>query len=331
MSAPRHIPLLLLLAPLLLTACTPDDGPVNGGTSAVTSSAVPSAALHPLRLTATSGDIAATRAADGLYTSATGFDGDETVRLFLHNSSAPTIIPSAYYAVGTPDDSHKSALTASWGDELYYPVEQTNSGSPVFTLYGVYPIWSTAEHTVSYDQRGNESYKRSDLMYASTPLTWTSAADKDNARNLQFNHQLCKLKLTVVKGAGVHEMNHVRMVGVKRRVAVSPAPTGIGLGTAETTLDAYGDEILLFVGEETTEGEQTYQYCCIFPPQTWTAAAFIAIDADGGTATFQTTKTFEAGREYSLTITLDNVESSFTATVDDWPEGEQLPEETFIF
>ena len=313
---------------MVLTGCNTIDDAADGNSG------------KAVVLTASNGDAVpmtgVMRAADGFYESTTGFDGGEQVQLYLYNSAYPSVIVSGTYNVGAPDVTYKkSGLTYTSGSELLYPLDAANSGTPAFTIYGIYPASSATSHTVEYDQTntpyGNAMYKASDLMYASGSLTWTSSDDKDNARNLVFHHQLCKLNLTVVKGTGVHELNQVRMVGVKRKVTVSPSFTAIGLGTAQTVSDAYGDEIQLFQGSEVSDSEETYQYCCIFPPQTWSDEAFIAIDADGGTATFLTTNTFVAGREYSLTITLGNVESNFTATIDNWPAGETLPEDTFIY
>lgn len=313
---------LLMLAALMLLSC-----------STIDDNATDANCRKPVVLTASGSDAVSTqigmRSADGLYESSTGFDGGEQVQLYLRNSAYPTAILSGTYDVDTPDEEHKSALTFFSGDELLYPVEQTNSGSPSVTLYGVYPAESTASHTVKYDQTntsfGAYMYKFSDLMYASTGLTWTSAADKDNARNLQFNHQLSKLKLTIVKAPGIGAVNKVRMVNTKRKVSVTPAYSGLTLGTPETaTDDEDGDYILLSEGEEASDAQQTYTYCCIFVPDTWTDAAFIEVEADGGTATFKTAKTFTGGKEYQLTLNLDPTALNMTATIDDWLEGDFL-------
>ena len=214
-------------------------------------------------LTASSGDTQSVygsmRSVDGLYESTTGFDGGEQVQLYLYNSGFPTNIVSGTYDVGTPGAVHKSVLTYSSGTELLYPLDAANSGTPAFTVYGVYPAASTTSHTVRYSQTntddGNANYKASDLMYASTALTWTSAADKDNARNLQFDHQLAKLKLTIVKAKEVGEVQAVRMVNTKRKVSVTPAYDGLTLGTPATaTDDEYGDYILLSEGEDASDG-----------------------------------------------------------------------------
>jgi len=289
-----------------------------------------------------SGVVSTMRAADGQYESTTGFDGTEQVQLYLYNSDYPTNILSGTYDVGTPDATYKkSVLTYASGTELLYPVEQTNSGTPAFTLYGVYPATSATSHTVKYNQTntadapeepeeyvtygGNSNYKASDLMYASGSLTWTSSDDKDNARNLQFNHKLAKLKLTIVKAAEIGTVNSVMMVNTKRKVSVTPAYNGLTLGTPTTaTADEDGDYILLSDGEESSDAQQTYTYCCIFVPATWTDANLIEVVADGGTATFKTTKTFVGGTEYQLTLNLDPTALNATATIDDWQEGDFL-------
>ena len=300
----------------------------------------PDSSRKAVLLTASSGDTPSVygsmRSVDGLYESTTGFDGGEQVQLYLYNSGFPTNIVSGTYDVGTPGAAHKSVLTYSSGTELLYPLDAANSGTPAFTVYGVYPAASTTSHTVRYSQTntddGNANYKDSDLMYASTALTWTSAADKDNARNLQFDHQLAKLKLTIVKAKEVGEVQAVRMVNTKRKVSVTLAYDGLTLGTPATaTDDEYGDYILLSEGEDASDAQQTYNYCCIFVPDTWTDASFIEVTADGGTATFKTTQTFTGGNEYQLTLSIDPTALSLTSTIENRSEGDALPEDSLIY
>ena len=313
---------------MVLTGCNTIDDAADGNSG------------KAVVLTASSGDTPSVygsmRSVDGLYESTTGFDGGEQVQLYLYNSVSPTNIVSGTYDVGTPDAAHKSVLTYSSGTELLYPLDAANSGTPAFTIYGIYPASSATSHTVEYNQTntpyGNAMYKASDLMYASGSLTWTSAADKDNARNLQFDHQLAKLKLTIVKAKEVGEVQAVRMVNTKRTVSVTPAYDGLTLGTPTTaTDDEYGDYILLSEGEEASSAQQTYTYCCIFVPDTWTDANFIEVQADGGTAIFKTTQTFTAGNEYQLTLSIDPTALSLTSTIENWSEGDALPEDSLIY
>lgn len=324
----KRTKIFFILAAMVLTGCNTIDDAADGNSG------------KAVVLTASSGDTPSfygvMRSVDGLYESTTGFDGGEQVQLYLYNSVSPTIIVSGTYDVGTPDAAHKSVLTYSSGTELLYPLDAANSGTPAFTIYGIYPASSATSHTVKYNQTntpyGNAMYKASDLMYASGSLTWTSSDDKDNARNLVFNHQLAKLKLTIVKAKEVGEVQAVRMVNTKRTVSVTPAYDGLTLGTPTTaTDDEYGDYILLSEGEEASSAQQTYTYCCIFVPDTWTDANFIEVQADGGTAIFKTTQTFTAGNEYQLTLSIDPTALSLTSTIENWPEGDALPEDTLIY
>lgn len=352
------VALLMIAVGLLLSCSTIDDD------AAQCSVNIPTA----IKMTATSGDATATvqgkRAADGLYTSSTGFEGGESVMLFLYNSAYPDVIVSGTYRVEEPDASHKSeltyeglteseeeddgddeeddvALTNPYGTELQYPVDPANDGTgeSKFTLFGVYPSGSVVEHIVSDNQTAAWGYTDSDLMYAKTDVTWTAsgATDKEHSvHNLQFNHQLAKLKLTVVKHESISQVLAVRMLNVKRKVSVHPTKDGIGLGEAEETDPEDEDyeqsvvnEILMAYSEEASDDEQTYTYCCVFPPQSWAEADFIAIDTDGGTAIFKLTKTFESGKEYSLTLDLTVKDLNLTATIANWKEGDDLGEHEF--
>ena len=149
------------------------------------------------------------RAADGLYTHATGFDGGEKVRIWMNYDASPDAkdtLKTAIYEVGAPT-SGKSELTYSSGGELHYP----GASSGEVTLYGVFPSISTEYHIVKYDQsnstEGNANYKESDLMYATQTASWTNLATKEALQpDLPFNHQLVKLKVVIVKLPAVKKL-----------------------------------------------------------------------------------------------------------------------------
>lgn len=290
---------------------------------------------QPITLTAsgedTGGSAQQMRSADGMYNATTGFDGGEQVVAFLDRGGTSY---GGYYDVGEPDASHKSELSYNSGYELAYPIDQANSGSPTVTLYGVYPATSvtqsngipatTGSHTVSYNQtnttEGNANYKASDLMYATTPVTWSSIADKETAVNLPFAHQLVKLKLTVIKAADIYEVTKVSVANVKRKVAITAIGTeGLTLGDVSSADDTNGDAILLSEGETGSNAQQTYTYCCLFPIQSWAGSDFITIQADEQTAVFQLSKNdWIAGREYALTLNLNAETLGATSTIVDW-------------
>ena len=278
----RKTVIIYISALLFLTGCQADkaDDPRQDG-------------LVPVTLTASQGSILSisggmTRAADGLYSATSGFSGGETVRVFMNSSSS-----SSDYTVGSPT-AGVSSLT---GGSLYYPP----SGS--ISLFAIYPAASASSHTVTYDQTSDANYKASDLMYATKAV---DQADKANAQNLEFAHQLVKLKLNIIKGAGITEVTEVKMKNVKRTVSVAPTTSSAGVGSATSTGDENGDEILIFSGSNTSSETQTY--VCVFPAQAWNNTDFITVTADSKTVTYQLDRSeWTAGAEYELTFHLNAV------------------------
>ena len=282
----------------------------------------------PLLLTVSGGTAPAMRAANGLYTAQTGFSGGEKVKVYM--KKAGSTAKSATYDVGTPYVSgtlKMSDLTLSSGEvALYYPTGASGSAS----LYGVYPSTSTATHTVSYDQRGDDAYMASDLMYARQTASWATLAGKYTLKpNLPFQHQLVKLVVRVVKLPDVWQMQEVKMLNVKRQVAVSAIDeSAMTLGAVASAADDNGDNLLM-AGEETasTEAEvKEYVYACVFPAQTWGSSDFsdfLTVKADGLTTTYRLKKTFTAGKEYYLTINLNGIGLGNTIDIEGWGDDSE--------
>lgn len=262
-----------------------------------------------------------TRAADGLYTGETGFSGGETVKVF---KMVGEDTESADYNVGAPSDG-RSDLTAA-GDELRYPASGTT------TLYAVYPSTSTESHVVKHDQRSDADYKASDLMYA--PAVNVTKEQRAQVQNLDFKHQLVKLKVVVNKTADVGQVKGVTLMNVKRKAAVTVASTGMTVGEATATVsgdDGYSDteatnNSILVSGQETAAPgvAETYEYACVFPAQAWAEADFIKIEADTKTTTYKLTKSFTAGNFYQLTVTLNGLALGSTVTIDNWTGNESI-------
>ena len=285
-----------LSAALLLTGCTSDLS--QGGGSGE----------QPLRLSAapTTG---LTRAADGLYTQSSGFDGGEQVEVYVNGSST-----HGTYRVNSTSKTGLDAVNAA--NTLYYPT----TGD--VNLYAVYPAASIASHTVKYDQTTEANYKASDLMYASKTVT---QADKSNNQELQFGHQLVKLKVQIVKAADVGSVTKVEMQNVKRKVTVAANTSSMSLtdltsASGETGTGADEDKILVFSGSNTQTSTQTY--AVVFPVQEWADQDFITVTADGQTATYKLTKNdFTFGHEYTLTLNINARALGNTVSIDTWNNG----------
>ena len=299
--------LLIGAALLMLAGCTVDElaGSKDG--------------QIPVRLSV-SQEATVTRAADGLYTNTTGFDGTESVEVFVNSSEK-----HATFTVGTPDGTHKSDLTGT----LYYPT--TGDAN----LYAVYPATAatTGSHTVKYDQTTPANYKASDLMYAKTTV---AQEDKDDEQNLEFGHQLVKLKVVIAKAADVSQVTQVMMKNVKRQVSVTPGASSMTLGTPATATGVEatgGDNILVSSGESSSTSAQTYTYAVVFPAQEWDDADFITVTADSKTATYKLTKNnFVAGSEYTLTLNINALALDNTVTIGNWtgPSGSCTVQPTIL-
>lgn len=291
---------------LVLTACTSSEEVVtqdNGG--------------QAVNLTASTRSTAVTRAADGLYTASTGFDGGETLVVFMKSEAYG--IRQADYAVGTPDaaNGYSSLLSPAGTDKLLYPTGSVGS----VTLYGVYPSTSAMSHSVVYDQTTEAGYKASDLMYARTEVALT---DKQQPQTLSFGHQLVKMHFTVSKGIGVDGIAKVEMLNVKRQATVTVTDTELSLSeltTATGSDAAEGDNILVFGAITDTDPHESV---VLFPKQAWDNTAFLKVTASNGeTAVYLLSKSdWTVGAEYPMTINVDAAALSATSVITDWsPQG----------
>lgn len=321
MKKKQHLMTLAVL--LLLTSCSEQ--------SDMQQTAIDTTA--PVTLTASSGTAPLMRAADNLYNASTGFDGGEEAQVYMANSGG-TQTGTAKFSIGAPEAVgalKQSTLTLADGESpIYYP----SGPSGNVTLYGIYPAASISSHTVSYDQTSDANYKSSDLMYAKIPVSWSTLAEKYALKpNLPFQHQLVKLKVTIVKMEDVWHLEKVTMNNVKRSVTVAPTYTSAGLGSAASATGESGeganeDAILISNGEAASTVPETkvFTYACVYPAQTWkdgeeNAVDFLTVKADGGVAKYKLKKTFQPGYEYTLTVYLNALAVGATVTIDNWSDA----------
>ena len=321
MKKKQHLMTLAVL--LLLTSCSEQ--------SDMQQTAIDTTA--PVTLTASSGTAPLMRAADNLYNASTGFDGGEEAQVYMANSGG-TQTGTAKFSIGAPEAVgalKQSTLTLADGESpIYYP----SGPSGNVTLYGIYPAASISSHTVSYDQTSDANYKSSDLMYAKIPVSWSTLAEKYALKpNLPFQHQLVKLKVTIVKMEDVWHLEKVTMNNVKRSVTVAPTYTSAGLGSAASATGESGeganeDAILISSGETASTVPETkvFTYACVYPAQTWNdgdenAVDFLTVKADGGVAKYKLKKTFQPGYEYTLTVYLNALAVGATVTIDNWGDA----------
>ena len=270
-------------------------------------------AQQPLQLTAsqqTAVSATMTRAADGLYTAATGFNGNDTeqVRVYFNNLTAD-------YTIGRKDNNNVSTLH---GAVMYYPIANTGN----VPLYAVYPAASAAvdKHIVLYDQTTEENYKKSDLMYATTTVNLAENR-QTSVHKLTFQHQMVKLKVIVTKSSDIQQVTRVVVKNVLRSVPVTPTATE--LEQIDPITDNDQDNILVFSGEQTDDAAHTY--CVLFPAQAWDYENFLEVTGDGRTISYRLTKDdWMPGHEYTMRVDVTAAYLGMSVIIADWQEDGTL-------
>lgn len=268
-----------------------------------------------LKLTATqshsaNGLLEQTRVEVGsLYTSTTGFDGGEYVRVYFNNASES-------YQVGAADPS--SYLSVLSEGSLRYPF--ANVGET--PLYAVYPAASAEAgiHTVAYDQTSDANYKASDLMFAMKNVDLT---DKTVTQNLDFFHQLIRLKIVLTKGEELGNITKLELKNVKRAVSITPSDIALTQGSVSSAADDNDDGILVFSGS--VDDTDPHTFYAVFPAQEWNTTPFLELTADGQPITYTLKKSdWINGYEYTLALDVDKLPESVmleaNITLTDWED-----------
>ena len=301
----------LVSVSLLVTACSQHDN------------ADSQAARQELQLTATQQSPTVgtlTRAADGIYTATSGFDGDgmEQVRVYFNNTTAD-------YTVGRADNAQISTLHSA---TLYYPVE--NRG--ILPLYAVYPATSADQtlHTVAYDQTTPEGYKQSDLMFAYQTVNLAENR-QSTIHQFDFQHQMVKLRIIVTKATDIQTVSRVVVKNVLRSVPIEPTPTA--LNQIAPISDNDQDNILAFSGEQTDD--EAHTYCVLFPAQAWDYENFLEVTGDGRTVSYRLTKNdWVPGHEYTMRVDVTAAYLGMSVIIADWQDDGSLfllPENRMAF
>ena len=192
------------------------------------------------------------------------------------------------------------ALAAKSGTvEAFYP-QQGN-----VDIAAWYPATATADFAVLSDQREDDDYKASDLMFA-------KATDKNRHSgevDLAFRHQMAKLKVNVTVGDDLSEVTGIRLLDVQRAVSADMLS---GTVSTVTTDDAH----------PTGDIRISNNGAVLFPPQTLDDM-FLEVTTAEGTALFllDTPKTFEGGKEYALNITMTNKNIGAAGLITDWNQN----------
>ena len=256
----------------------------------------------PISLGYETSDIYKTRAANGLN-STTLTAGQVKVNVKQHNASWDAANALDYNA-GTG-----GVLTADVR-QFYYE----DDGSTV-DIIAYYPSTASTTFTVQADQSDDESYKASDLMWATpivgqprTPATVT----------LHLNHQMSKIVIKPTAGIGVTKVTKIMLKQVNRSATFDQTTGNVELVSPGTT-----DDVIVANDASGLTADGSTYYAAVIPEQTL-SDTFIEIEADGQTATYclVASKTFSAGCQYSFDITVNASALNATNAISDWDDSE---------
>lgn len=219
------------------------------------------------------------------------------------------------YGLATYTTSASNGLTIA--TPQYYP----SSGSTV-SIYAYTPATAGTTFTVQADQSTAADYRASDLMYASK-----ANCARGSSHELAFSHKLSKIVVTLASGTGSPYLSSANITlgtstsgeGVNNQVTFAPA-------TGEIT-EATGDQVITLA----TAAGTTAQAAVVVPQDM--SGKKICVTIDGNTKSYEipASTTFETGKVYSYTITVNKQALSVSSSVSNWGTGATVDNASLTF
>ena len=173
------------------------------------------------------------------------------------------------------------------------------SNDATVTYYAYLPYTGTVSDAANYafavqtDQNSDSNVKASDFL-----CTGTQTATAGTALDINFQHALSKLNVTLTKGSELEE--GLIFTSVRLSNCATATTVNLTAGTAGTATNS-GQTITLYAA---TENEK---YECILVPQTFAQSLKVEITGNNGKVyTFKSDKelTFSSGKQYTLNLTV---------------------------
>ncbi len=279
---PRKIILATFITMLSLVGCdNSSDAPER-----------PEVPLVPINLT-----MSVTKATE------TGFENGDSVGLYVVNA------PEKLKSKGNQYDNAPLKLDKSaWEPEtpLYYKDNVTETD-----FYAYYPFMRdiksvvSVDFTLKTDQRTEEDYKSSDLLWGKT----TGVIPSEDKVALKLYHLTSRVNVVLKAGAGwtADELKsaEVRLTGLKTK-----ALANFSAGTLNATFGSI-NEITMF-----NNGDCTFKAIVI--PQNVSASDFVKISVGTNEYTLKTSIDLVAGKEHTCTVTVNKTGGSFSVEIGGW-------------
>ena len=269
---------ILAVAAVAFSACTHMENPIEEIIPEE-----PTEIKVPVSLSYSTVDVVASKAAQDLNEGT--FTSGESVKVRISNTGAGEWTD---YAFTTGD---AGAMTAP-DPGPYYP-----AGAQNIDIVAYYPASAGTSFTVASDQTADASYKASDLMFASV----TNQAKQAEAVNLAFSHKMAKLCVNITPGQGVTSINSLCVLNVKPTVSFDQGTGAVGAADGEAVSIAMSNNGAAIIPAQTISG------------------GLLSIVTDKGTATYSVAdKVFEAGKLYTINITVNLRAVGTTTAITGW-------------
>jgi len=201
---------------------------------------------------------------------------------------------------------------------LYYPTEPGN-----VDFYAIHPynenitLGNTTNFKVNRNQTVLKDFFDSDLLFSRV----LDVAKTRNTVAMTFNHKLCKINFIIKKGVGI-DLNTLSSINIQNVIAE------IDMNTSDGTLvpiSAVAGNIEVY-GVQGTSGNEISGMAAIIVPQTFTAEANkrlfkLTINNVDYFYTPTTNITFESGKKYNYTLTVNNSGIEVSSEIVDWIPG----------
>lgn len=193
------------------------------------------------------------------------------------------------------------------------------SNDATVTYYAYLPYTGTVGNAANYafavqtDQSSDSNVKASDFL-----CTGTQTATAGTALDINFQHALSKLNVTLKKGSELED--GLTFTSVRLSNCATATTVNLTVGTAGTATNS-GQTITLYAATPNK------QYECILVPQTFAQSLKVEITGNNGKVySFKSDKelTFSSGKQYTLNLTVgrDKVTTG-TISAESWGEEQQ--------
>ena len=271
-------PFILAVAAVAFAACTHMENPIEEIIPEE-----PTEIKVPVSLSYSTVDVVESKAAQDLNQGT--FASGEGITVRISNTGAGEWTDYAF-TTGTA-----GAMTAP-DPGPYYP-----AGAQNIDIVAYYPASAGTSFTVASDQTADASYKASDLMFASV----TNQAKQAAAVNLAFSHKMAKLCVNITPGQGVTSINSLCVLNVKPTVSFDQGTGAVGAADGEAVSIAMSNNGAAIIPAQTISG------------------GLLSIVTDKGTATYSVAdKVFEAGKLYTINITVNLRAVGTTTAITGW-------------